>query len=384
MKNKNKLGIFISIMVLSMYLNIEKIVTLAYSGLSEAFPNADISSIQNIFSLMMLTELFVNFTVGWFARKFSKRKLIIIFQGFTVLGGLIAFFFGRTLEILYGTSIMIGFASAIVSTVSKSVITENFEGEESTKVFSAQQVAQGVGTIGLQLLAGIWAVSSWRNVYLTYLFGLLSLFAALFLMPEGPKEAETFDKHGNKTKLWTKSLIHDVIIMTLFVMMFVNYDMNITYLVSEKGFGNSSVSGYLSAIWTAVLMIAAVCLSPVMKKLGKWTIAASFAVEALSFVVIALSTNIAITILAIICAAFAQGIFSPAIYISVSKHANPATITSSMAVLNGGAAAGVYLIPYLCTKPAELFGSSAQTRFLFVAVEIAALLIYELIYQKRH
>ena len=35
-------------------------------------------------------------------------------------------------------------------------------------------------------------------------------------------------------------------------------------------------------------------------------------------------------------------------------------------------------------KPAELFGSSAQTRFLFVAVEIAALLIYELIYQKRH
>lgn len=383
-KSKSKTGIFLSIMVLSMYLNIENMVSLLLSGISEAFPNASLVQIQNIYSYIMLVELFTNFIVGYIASKLSKRKIIIYFQGLTVLGGLIAFFFGKSLAMLYFSSVMIGFSAAIVSTISKSIITENYpDSHEAAKVFGAQQMAQSIGTMMLQVLVGYLAIKGWKWGYLSFLFGLVSLFSGLFLLPEGPKETISKEKNTSKAKLWTPQLIHDVAVTTLYIMLFVVYNYNISYLVGEKNFGNVAIAGYLSALWTGVLFIAAMMLPKVYKKMGKYTIAFCIASLAMGFGVIAYSENIWLTVIAIIVSAFAQGIFSPTMYLNVSEFASKEVVTSSMAMINAGASLGVYLVPYLVTAPSVIIGTTAQARFITAAIELCILFIAETIYVKK-
>lgn len=383
-KSKSKAGIFISIIVLSMYLNIENMVSLLLASISEAFPNASLVQIQNIYSYIMLVELFTNFVVGWFASKLSKRKIIIYFQGFTVLGGLIAFFFGKSIAVLYASSIVIGFAAAIVSTISKSIISENYpEPAEAAKIFGAQQMAQSVGTMMLQILVGYLAVKGWKYGYLSFLFGLVSLFSAIFLLPEGEKEERVKKEEGEKIKVWTPQLIHDVAMTTLYIMLFVVYNYNISYLVGEKNFGNTAIAGYLSALWTGILFIAAALLPKVYIKLDKWTVSFCIISLCVGFVVIAYSNNIWLTVIAIIISAFAQGVFSPTVYLNVSKFANSKAVTTSMAMINAGASLGVYLVPYLVTAPSVLIGSTAQARFITAAIELFILFVVEVVYVKK-
>ena len=381
--NKSKFGIFIAIMVLSMYLNIENMIPLLMADMQKTFAGASVIKIQNIYSTVMLVELSTNFAVGWFVSKMSKRKIVICFQGFTVLGGLIAFFFSTSLAMLYFSSVMIGFAAAIVSTISKSIITENYKEEnEAAKVMGAQQMFQAVGTIMLNLITGWLALKGWKYGYLSFLFGLLSLFSAIFMLPEGPIEEKKLTENGGKAKLWNKFLIHNVAVTLIFVMLHMTYSYNISYLVEEKGFGNVSVAAYLSAIWQAALFVAAAALAKVIGKLKKWTLTVCFAAEAVGILIIILSNNIWITIVGIIIAALAQGTFAPKVFLDVAKEADSSVVTKSMAMVNAGASLGIYLVPYLITAPSKLIGPTAQARFIVEAIGLILLLIAEIIYQK--
>ncbi len=385
MKKKTKVGIFISIMVLSMYLNIENMVPLLLADMTKSFPNASVVQIQNVYSLIMLVELFTNLTVGYFASKLSKRRIVILFQGGTVLGGLIAFFFGRTLAMLYVSSVVIGFSAAIISTVSKSIITENYtDSDEAAKVMGAQQMIQSIGTILLNLLTGVLALHSWRYGYLSFLFGFVSLLSGILLLPEGPKEERKISVYGDKkVKIWNKYLIHNVVVTLLFIMFYMTYSFNISYLVEEKGFGNVAVASYLSAIWQVVLFISAICLSKVIKKLDRWTLSVCFAMEAVGFGIIAFSDDIWISVFGIIIAAFAQGIFSPKVYLDVAKQSDSSVITASMAMVNAGASLGVYLVPYLITAPSAMISSDASARLITAMIGLIVLFIAEIIYQNR-
>ena len=73
-----------SVVAVSMYLQIENITSIMLSCISEAFPNASVVSVQKVYSLIWLVELFTNFVVVFIVRRLSKRKMIIVFQLMTV------------------------------------------------------------------------------------------------------------------------------------------------------------------------------------------------------------------------------------------------------------------------------------------------------------
>lgn len=384
MKKNTKVGIFISIMVLSMYLNIENMVPLLLADMQKTFPNASVVSIQNVYSTIMIVELFTNLTVGWFASKLSKRQIVIMFQGGTVLGGLIAFFFGKSLAVLYTSSVIIGFSAAIISTISKSIITENYtDTNEAAKVMGAQQMIQAIGTILLNLLTGVLALHGWRYGYLSFLFGFISLLSGIFLLPDGPKEQRKVLSDGRKVKMWNKHLIHNVIVTLVFVMLHMTYSYNISYLVEENGFGNVAVASYLSSIQQIMLFIAAILLSKVVAKLKKWTLSVCFGLETLGFAIIAFSNNIWLTIFGIIISSFAQGVFAPKVYLDVARQSDSSVVTASMAMVNAGASLGVYLVPYLITAPSVIFGNGANARFITAMIGLVVLFVVEIIYQNR-
>ncbi len=381
MKKGKKLQILVSILVLCMYLNIENNVSLMLSGIAEAFPNASVIQVQKVYSLIFLVETFTNFIVGWFASKLSKRKIVMLFQGGTVLGGLLAYFFGKTIAMLYVSSVVIGFSAAIISTISKAIVMENFDEEETPKVFAAQQISQSLGTMMLQIWGGYMIVKEWRNGYLTFLFGLVSLFAAVFMLPEGPVE-NMAKEEGAKSKLWTKYLIHDVAITGLFLMVFMTYNSNLSFLVAEKGFGNSTVTGYLAAVVTALNFIAAILLSRTLKVLGKWVFLASGLCLIVGFTIIMLAQNAIWVLVGAVITGFAQGTFTPSVFVHLSKHITPNTNTASNAMVQAAGNVGLYIYPYVITAPSALIGNGVSSRFLVAIILLAVICVGEFVFMK--
>lgn len=367
-------------MLLAMYLTIENVMSLFLTGMAQDFPNASIVTIQQVISIVMLVELFVQFTLGWLASKLSKRKIVIIFQGGTVLGGLIAYFWGKTIGILFISSIMIGISAGTISTIAKSIVTENFSPEEVPKIIGYQQIAQSVGSIILNLVAGRLAALHWRTGYLTFLFGLLSLLAGIFLLPEGQVEIRQKDAAGNKQKIWTKNLVHEVLTTLFFVCFTYGYYYNIGFLIQEKSLGTAAVTGRISAIFMAAQLVGALLLPKYIKKTGNFTLVSVYILAISGFVCMALSDSVLGIIAGVIIFGFGQGVFTPYVYSSASVHSAPNVITSSLAMVNIGASAGMYLFPYIVTWPMQFIANTASARFIATGVLIGLLAIYELLY----
>lgn len=382
MKKKTKLQILISILVLCMYLNIENNVSLMLSGIQQAFPSASLIQVQQVYSLIFLIETFTNFIVGWFASKLSKRKIIMLFQGGTVLGGLIAYFFGKSIAILYVSSVIIGFSAAIISTISKAIVMENFDESETPKVFALQQISQSLGTMMLQVWGGYMVAKQWNNGYLTFLFGLVSLFAAVFMLPEGPVEHEA-KENGVKEKLWTKYLVHDVAITGLFLMVFMTYNSNLSFLVAEKGFGGSAVTGYLAATLTAFNFVAALLLPKTIKLLCKWIFLASGLCLIVGFSIIMLAPSAFWVLIGAMITGFAQGTFTPSVFVHLSKHITPDTNTASNAMVQAAGNVGLYIYPYVITAPSTLIGSGVSARFAVAIILLCVICVGEFVFMKK-
>lgn len=380
MKNK-KIYLMMSVVAVSMYLQIENITSIMLSGISEAFPNASVVSVQKVYSLIWLVELFTNFVVVFIVRRLSKRKMIIVFQLMTVFGGLFAGFFGTTIFRLYISSVIIGFSAAVVSTVSKSLITENFAPEECPQIYSLQQISQSVGTVVLQVTAGILAAKYWRLGYLTFLFGLLSVLAAIFMLPEG--EPERFAE-GEKLKLWNKDLAHFVIITLAFIMIYTTYSANISYLISEKNLGNASIAGYQSSVMTAGNFAAALVFPVFMKKTKDNRLIYCFAVMFASYLFMAFAGSGFTLLIGLALAGLGQGAFTLTIYAIVAQKSQRSNLTASLAMINAAASCGKYIYPYFITAPTMLVSKLAASRYMTAAVLLVLLMIYEGIYCKKH
>lgn len=367
-------------MVLCMYLNIENVIPIMFSNMSQAFPNASLISIQQIPSVMYLVESAACFAGGWFVSKLSKRRIIIIFQAGTVAGGLFAYFFGTTVAMLYLSAFIIGFSASLVSVISRSIVVENFTGDDVPKVIGASQIANSLGTMMLQMLTGYLAVIHWKMGYLTFLFGLVSLFSAVFLLPEGPLETRE-PKTGQRAKIWTRHLIHDIVLTCVFLLVNMTYTSNISYLVTERNLGDSVVTGYLSSLRTAFVFLAAIFLPAVLKAVKKYCLTFSLLCVIAGYLLVTVSPNVWMVAAGTALAGFGQGIFTPAIFAHIARHVNQSTNSISHAMIQAAGNAGIYLYPYVITVPSLLLGTAAVYRFAVALPLAIVLLIAETIYQ---
>lgn len=366
-----------------MYLNIENIVSQMLADMSAAFPNASLVEVQKVYSLIFLVEMITNFGVAWLVSKLSKRKIIILFQAGTVIGGLIGYFWGTKLATLYLSSIIIGISAAIIGTMSKAVVPENFTTQEAPRVIAISQIATSLGSVMLYTGSGYLMVRTWRNGYLAFLFGLVSLFAALFLLPEGPVEIRVKDENGKKPKIWTKDLVHDVVITAVFFIIFITYSSNLSYLVAEKGFGNSVMVGYLSSVLTAFTFVAAVIFTKSLKLTKKYILVISCHFVLLGFGLITISRNIWWVVIGTAFVGLGQGTFTPAVFTHVSRYVKQNTNSVSYAMINAAGSCGYYLAPYIITIPSALFGAMAVNRFEWAIVLMALMILGEFIFQKK-
>ena len=384
MRKKSKGAITLAILLMSMYLNVENVISLMLVEIQRDFPALSLMTIQKIPSNVNLIETVAMLWVGWLTSKINKRKIIIIFQGGTVLGAMMGYFFGSSFGMLYFSFLVLGVSCGIIGTIARSATVELFSQEEMPKIMALSQIANTLGTSFLQILGGYLITISWRAGFLSFLIGLLSMFSAVFLLPDGPLEVRgQKGKNANRPKIWTKHLVHDIVLTVLVLSISSAYTTNITFLVDERGLGDTVIAGYLSSVRTIAMFFAALALPWIVKVTKKQIITVSGGWMLAGYLIVAYSRNIWGIAVGSLIAGFGMGTFTPAIFLHVAKHVQQNTNAMSHAWVSLAGTLGLYLYPYLILAPSMLLGETSTNRLQVAMIWLVLLMIGEILFEAK-
>lgn len=145
--------------------------------IQEAF--SDTQHIE-LLSMMVLTTpaLFIMLSspiIGYFADKYGKKTIVLAGIFVYVTAGTAGYFADSIYELLFGRAIF-GIAITAVITGCSALITDNYRGDELSRMMGLQSAFIGYGGIIYIVLGGIVADTYWKNTFLVYLSPLIFLF----------------------------------------------------------------------------------------------------------------------------------------------------------------------------------------------------------------
>ena len=223
------------------------------------FTNVDESVIQMVLSLPSLFGLIFAFAAGPLSRWISKKSLIIFSLISGLIGGLIALILGPlTIEFLLFSSALIGVAQGINATMTMSLITDYFTGEESGAMMGLQSAFLNGGSMVLLLVSGLLANISWNYAYLVYLAFIPVFLITLKYLPRNRPVQPKLDVHEYKRGKLNLSVYFISFVIFLFGLFFFVFQTNIALLVVDKEYGDATLSGLLNTTLSAAGMVTGI------------------------------------------------------------------------------------------------------------------------------
>lgn len=241
--NKAKYGVFFVALLMMGAIGINS----ALATINAHFPDASQTMITNIMAFVTIGCIIATLVTGFLATKISKKILTIIGILFFLVGGLVPYFLDNLSGIL-ACRIVFGIGVGMIQAMCAALIGENYEGEERAKAMGQVFCAQMVGCIIMTTIGSYLASLAWNACFLVHLLGIISLIAAIILIPN-IKPGSGIDANGQTAVAGekihiTKECIGWWIMMMLFFIPGQVFSNCISYLMEELGMGGSIVAGF--------------------------------------------------------------------------------------------------------------------------------------------
>lgn len=178
-KIKTKIAIFCMSGLLMSALTIAP----SLANISATFSQFSSSMVQMLLSAPSLSSLVAALVVGRITARIPKKTLAIIGIMLITLGGITPFFFHTSFYFLLGCATVLGFGVGTIMTITPSIISENFSGEERGVIFGQMTAFVSIGAVILTVTGGKLAEYGWEYNYLAYLITLPLLFIICLCLP---------------------------------------------------------------------------------------------------------------------------------------------------------------------------------------------------------
>lgn len=358
---KTMTGVFI----ISCILQTMTAPSLVLSGVRDAFPDASVTTVQLVYSMLPTFSLIATLVVGKLTNIFRKKILVFVGCSMLLIGGLLGFFFYTTLPSLYIASAFIGFACGMMIPLVTGLIAEHFEGEERTRVLGIQAIFNNGGTLVTQFIGGLLVDIHFHYLYLIYFATIPVMICAGILLPKGIVEKP---EAGEKVKVFTPFLALMMIEVFLVSTAFSAFLMNISLYITETNLATAGQVSYLTVGRALGNIICGLVFAKIVKAMGKYTSAVGALIVAASIWVIAFVPNFIVLVFASIVLGFGYGIFFINSNNLIMAKAHPAATTMSLSMFMLGNTVGSVLNPYTITQGAALINDQTTTRFILGAI----------------
>lgn len=263
-------------------------ITPSYAAMAKFFSASD-TMVQMLTSLPNLFMMIAGLLMGKLTVTKIHEKTLVIFSIILIaVGGLLPLVFHSSLAFLLFCSCIVGLGQGACTNLSQVLVTKMLPKKIRQSTMGQTTTFTNLGGIVFILGGGLFAAHSWINNYFIYLFPILILLVVLLLVPYNPipVDSQLVAKRVNHIKLnkyvfWCAAggfctmLLNNVL------------NNNIAMFVVQENLGASSQAAITSTISLIGGMLCGLIVGKLGKKFKYSTIAISFLIYGLSYLLIA-------------------------------------------------------------------------------------------------
>lgn len=284
-----------------------------------------------------LVAIPVTLIFGKLADYVSKKRLLIVCVIMCIIGGAGGAFAQDMVQMAILRAI-VGVGTTVSSMLIYSIMGELFEGEERGQAMGLYQAfSTGYGTV-ITAVAGIIAVTSWRNAFLLNAIAIIELVLIVLFIPDTPaegkarEEAAASDEAADEAPYpYAKIALIILGMMGFSALAFAGY-YSVDPYVQARGLGTSAISGFLGSAYTIGSAVGALFCAKVYAKIGRPTPIAMFALAGLGFVALGLNAPTAAVLVIMFLTGIACGMSTVYFAMRYAELAPASKLTKTMSV----------------------------------------------------
>ena len=339
------------------------------------FSDVSMTNIQvGLISVPCIVIMVVTLLMGKLMQVFSKKLLAIVGIIIFLVGGIGPAFVSSFSTIIFFRGLF-GVGVAIIQVVSTALVAENFEGAERDRVQGNLQAFQMLGCAIMVFVGGWLGAKGWNVAFYVHALGIISLVAALFLIPNIKPAAAAVESGAPKEKAQLTSAMWGWMVIAFFVFctgqVFSNHN---AFLVEAKGIGDSAASGLGMAFFCAGGIITGLLYGKIAEAFKKMTMSVGFFVMALSYIIMAIAPSIGVFYLGCFVFGVGMSITMPNVFLNVGHSVAPAAVGVALSIVTCVQNFGQFCSPYLSNPLAGLFNTNLSIAAFYVAAIMGAVL----------
>lgn len=365
----DKKKIKIAILSISSLLMISMTASAVLADIQRYFVGVDPSLIQMVLTIPSLMALVFAFASGPLSLRMPKKSLVVFGLVCGLAGGMVALFFGSiSIYVLLGSSLLLGVAQGINSTMSMALIADYFGADESGALMGLQSAFVNGGSMVLLFSSGMLAGIQWQMSYLVYLVFIPVIVIVMKNLPNDHPQTHVDEKQTEKSAKLNARVYFTALTMFLFGVFLFVYQTNVAMYVASKGFGDASTSGLINTSMSAAGMLTGILFGRMQRVLKKLVIPISLLVGSLGMLSIFVFGSLLSLFVGAMCCGFCLATINPAGTFVAANAVHPSISSLAIAVVTASTSVGIFVSPILSNAVANAAGGNISVKFLLAAM----------------
>ncbi|WP_252314785.1 MFS transporter [Sinobaca sp. H24] len=343
----------------------------ALGSISEAFPEANATTIKLITTLHAFFIIPFLFVTSFLAKKYAKKTLLIIGLALYLVAGT-AGGFADSIGWLLATRALLGVSVGLIMPLSTSLVSDFFEGAERTTMMGRVGSSINLGGMISTILAGALAAISWRYTFGVYGLALLILLFVILFLPYVKPEKQTLE-NGEEKKPKSAPIPASIyglggLMFGLFVVFF-SIPSNMAIYLQENEIATAEIAGLVIALGTLGGFTAGFLITKTQAVLKHLFLPVMLSFMGVGFALIAFAPSLAAIAPGVIILGFGFGSILPTLFDQVSIIASGRQMVQAMAVVQSFLYLGQFVSPLVLDGLSAGIGDGS-TQFVYMMLAV--------------
>ena len=364
----------ISLFLTNVAVMADMVIIPAGNGLYETFQND--AAVNFILSGPSFIMLFSAMLCGKLMQYLSKKKILVgamvLFAVSAILGGAV-----ENVYYVLAMRVLVGISMGFVNAAAMALIAEVYVDEDKRGtimgIFNATMA--GTGAV-ISLIAGVFAVRSWNEVFKVYWIAVPVIVMMLFFIPMTPPEGDQQAGEEEGSHTGSPYLMRQVMLMVscfAYNLVYAVIYYQVSVLVAEQGDGNESIAALLSTLGTVGSCILCILFGTLYSKLKRATIIFGYAGLCISYLMLFLASSPVMAGIACTLCGASYGYGFSYFFLRCTVVVPKEKVSSSISMTTAIGGFGMFLSTYACTMLQKILGTTGIVSLLPVAIAVSGI-----------
>ncbi|WP_207940991.1 hypothetical protein DOK78_001457 [Enterococcus sp. DIV2402] len=348
------------------------------------------SKINPVYVGLLTTIPSLFLVIGVFLTSFIEKKIgkkYTIITGLIIVGifGTLPAWYQGSFALLFLSRCLLGLGIGLFNRLLIQMISQLFQKDnlKKAKALGLESACEGLGGIFMTIAVGQLVKINWESSFLVYAFAMISLlFVFVFIPNESTNKAEASVREVKVSKeRKIKSILLGFVLFCI-VLLFINYNLQITPLLIEQGIGDATNGSNMIAAIATGAFIAGNLFGVTYAYLQRWLLPLAAFVAGGSIFLTSWSFSVAFTLICSLVLGFAFRNIMP-YFMHTFTTGGEAVAKFGTTVVLVAYNLGATLAPYASQGISLLSGNtSASNQIIFTGVGLCSIGLVTLIFNK--